>query len=304
MLIAEHSPIRDISIKWQWLQMKHWVTVHWVRHKWEKFVSTQRTDRTGIPRDKLPQDEPADFTGDANVQQLIDTWRKRLCFQASNETREYAEDFKVTLHEMEPEIADALCPNCVYRGGCSEKYVATKKCDFYDRLCEKISELKTTDLQARYDAYNRWFYSAHQTKSPLILLAGPSGCGKSTVARLLDGGYCLSSVKSFTTRPPRDESDDTHTFITDSEFEAYKSQGNIIAETEINGYSGADDPQPYTTALLNGEIDYLKIGHYDKEKGPLNSPTTNQRFYDFRSGKGEDITWRFQRKEVDSHVSS
>lgn len=242
MLIAEHSPIRDISIKWQWLQMKHWVTVHWVRHKWEKFVSTQRTDRTGIPRDKLPQDEPADFTGDANVQQLIDTWRKRLCFQASNETREYAEDFKVTLHEMEPEIADALCPNCVYRGGCSEKYVATKKCDFYDRLCEKIPELKTTDLQARYDAYNRWFYSAHQTKNPLILLAGPSGCGKSTVARLLDGGYCLSSVKSFTTRPPRDESDDTHTFITDSEFEAYKSQGNIIAETEINGYHyGATD---------------------------------------------------------------
>ena len=49
ILISEHSPIRDISIKWFWKQMKHWVSVHWVRHKWECFVRTQRSDRTGIP---------------------------------------------------------------------------------------------------------------------------------------------------------------------------------------------------------------------------------------------------------------
>ena len=53
ILIAEHSPIRDISIKWFWGRMPHWVTVHWVRHKWEKFVRTQRSDRTGIDRAKL-----------------------------------------------------------------------------------------------------------------------------------------------------------------------------------------------------------------------------------------------------------
>lgn len=242
ILMAEHSPIRDISIKWKWEQMKHWVTVHWVRHKFEKFVSTQRSDRTGIPRDELPQDEPADFTGDANVQNIIDVWRKRLCFQASPETRAYAEDFKVTLHDRESEIADVLVPNCVYRGGCSEKYVATKKCDFYDRLCEKIPELKTTDLQARYDAYNRWFYSAHAPKEPLILLAGPSGCGKSTVAKILEEKYHLRSLKSFTTRPRRTPDEDTHTFLTEEEFRAYQERGGIIAETEINGYHyGATD---------------------------------------------------------------
>lgn len=242
MLLAEHSPIRDIMIKWKWFQMKHWVTVHWVRHKWEKFVSTQRSDRTGVPRDKLPQDQPADFTGDANIQQLIDTWRKRLCFQASSETREYAEDFKVTLHGIEPEIADVLCPNCVYRHGCPEKGVSTKPCDFYEKLCEKIPELKTTDLQARYDAYNRWFYSAHQPKEPLILLAGPSGCGKSTVAKILEDKYHLHSLKSFTTRPRRTPDEDTHTFITEDEFMAFKERGGIIAETEINSYHyGATD---------------------------------------------------------------
>lgn len=33
ILIAEHSPIRDISIKWRWRNIPYWVTNHWVRHK-------------------------------------------------------------------------------------------------------------------------------------------------------------------------------------------------------------------------------------------------------------------------------
>lgn len=70
ILIAEHSPIRDISVKWAWHNIKSWVATHWSRHKFEKYIKSQRSDRTGIPRDKLPQDAPVDFTGDANVQAL------------------------------------------------------------------------------------------------------------------------------------------------------------------------------------------------------------------------------------------
>lgn len=70
ILIAEHSPIRDISVKWTWHGIKSWVATHWSRHKFEKYIKSQRSDRTGIPRDKLPQDAPVDFTGDANVQAL------------------------------------------------------------------------------------------------------------------------------------------------------------------------------------------------------------------------------------------
>lgn len=83
ILIAEHSPIRDISVKWTWHGIKSWVATHWSRHKFEKYIKSQRSDRTGIPRDKLPQDAPVDFTGEANVQSLIDTMRKRLCRQSS-----------------------------------------------------------------------------------------------------------------------------------------------------------------------------------------------------------------------------
>ncbi len=164
ILIAEHSPIRDIYIKWRWLQIPHWVVVHWVRHKWEKFVATQRTDRTGINRHTLSQDAPSDMTGEANIQNLIDTNRKRLCFQASKETRECAEDLKVTIHEeVDKYIADVFVPNCIYRGGCSEFDSADlNRCKFYENFVKKHGQI--SDIQKRYDEYNKDFYETHKYK--------------------------------------------------------------------------------------------------------------------------------------------
>lgn len=154
ILIAEHSPIRDIIIKWKWQGIKMWIAVHWVRHKWEKFVQTQRTDRTGVERDDLPQSALLNFTGEANVQHLIDTLRKRLCHQASRETREYAEDFKIVLHEVEPEISDVLVPNCVYRCGCPEM----NRCGYWDKLLYATDgEILAVDIKKRYELYNALF---------------------------------------------------------------------------------------------------------------------------------------------------
>lgn len=155
LLIAEHSPIRDLIFKWQWKDMPHWITVHWVRHKWEKFVRTQRTDKTGIDRTKLPQDEPQTLVGEANTQHLIDTWRKRLCRQASQETREYAEDFKEMLSGIEPEVADVLVPNCIYRCGCPEM----SPCGLWEYFKSHLyNETGMYDkIQKRYDLYNSWF---------------------------------------------------------------------------------------------------------------------------------------------------
>lgn len=158
ILISEHSPIRDIQIKWRWRNIKSWVATHWVRHKWECFVRTQRTDRTGINRDELPQDAPVDFTGDANTQALIDTMRKRLCYQASPETRKYAEDLKVAIHAVEPEISDVLVPNCVYRCGCPE----LQSCGYWERLVEETDgAILTADIQQRYGLYNLLFWEVH-----------------------------------------------------------------------------------------------------------------------------------------------
>ena len=162
ILMSEHSPIRDLIVRWKWTGMPHWVTVHWARHKWEKFITTQRSDRTGIDRDKLPQDEPQNFRGEANAQNLVDTWRKRLCFQASKETREYAEDFKQALQWVEPELAEVLVPNCVYRGGCPEM----KCCGYWTEFltwCHKNGmSVQHFSLQNRYALYNRYFDMQHK----------------------------------------------------------------------------------------------------------------------------------------------
>lgn len=159
ILIAEHSPIRDITVKWKWPGIKSWVATHWVRHKWECFVRSQRSDRTGVDRDKLPQDAPVDFTGEANAQALIDTMRKRLCYQASPETRSYAEDLKVKLRDVQPEMSDVLVPNCVYRCGCPEM----QSCGLWDSMVKQTEGAVTSHrINERYEAYNRYFYESRK----------------------------------------------------------------------------------------------------------------------------------------------
>lgn len=161
ILIAEHSPIRSMSVKWKWPGIKSWVATHWVRHKWECFVRSQRSDRTGVDRDKLPQDSPVDFTGEANAQALIDTMRKRLCYQASPETRAYAEDLKAKLRDVQPELSDVLVPNCVYRCGCPEM----QSCGLWDSMVKKTEGAVSSHcIHERYEAYNRYFYESRKDR--------------------------------------------------------------------------------------------------------------------------------------------
>lgn len=155
ILISEHSPIRDISVKFKWANIKYWVAMHWKTHHWESRVDSQRNDRQSrYDRESAPQDALIDFIGDPNIQHTIDTWRKRLCRMASQETREYAEDFKRVLHEVEPEWSDVLVPNCVYRCGCPEPTT----CGWYQKMILKYPAMTSTIIQDRYNAYNEVFY--------------------------------------------------------------------------------------------------------------------------------------------------
>ena len=154
ILIAEHSPIRDMEVKFKWDGIKYWIAMHWKTHRWESRVNSQRNDRQiSYDREKASQDSPVNFIGEANIQHTIDTWRKRLCRQASAETREYAEDFKRELHKVEPEWSDVLVPNCIYRCGCPEP----TSCGWYEKMIEKNHKLGSTNIQERYDAYNDTF---------------------------------------------------------------------------------------------------------------------------------------------------
>ena len=155
ILIAEHSPIRDLIFKWEWLAVPHYSLMHYARHKWEKYIGTQRPDKTG--KDRGSQEDPQNMRGEANTQHIIDSWRKRLCYRSSNTTRLLAEDFKNELHTKDPFVADVLVPNCIYRGGCPEyKHDDPNKCKFYEKFLEEAykNSVDVTNIQARYDFYN------------------------------------------------------------------------------------------------------------------------------------------------------
>lgn len=156
ILIAEHEPIREIEIKWSWKNLPYWVAMHFKTHIWPSRTNTQRTDRTGIDRTKLPQDAPVDFEGRANPQHLIDTARKRLCLKSSLETAAHMIDLKYTIREIEPEIASVLVPNCVYRFGCPEMNPCGRW-ESFKNYCQKQGfDLFNASISARYKMYNEW----------------------------------------------------------------------------------------------------------------------------------------------------
>ena len=124
LLLSEHSPIRKLKISWKWSDLKYWISVHLVRHKFgiEHFVSTQRTDRTGINRDELNQGSLVNHECEANAQALINISRKRLCHCASLETRQAWQKVKDEVEKVEPELAKCMVKECVYRGHCYEMF--------------------------------------------------------------------------------------------------------------------------------------------------------------------------------------
>lgn len=129
MLLSEHSPMRKFIVTWKWRDLKSWVSVHFVRHKFgiEHWVRTQRTDRTGIDRGELPQGNFVEHECEANSQAIITISRNRLCKQASKETTEAWQEFLSELSLTQPELFSVCVPDCVYRGHCFE----FKSCGFH-----------------------------------------------------------------------------------------------------------------------------------------------------------------------------
>ena len=121
---AEHSPIRELwfGIK---MEIPYWVSVHFVRHHIgiNHYVSTQRTDRTGVNRNEKPQGELVSHIMSVNAQELVFMAHKRLCKQASPETREIMQEIVRKVVQVAPYMKSVLVPLCVYRNGkCEEMF--------------------------------------------------------------------------------------------------------------------------------------------------------------------------------------
>jgi hypothetical protein len=121
MLMCEHSPIRQLELKWKWMSLKTWISTHFVRHHngIDHWVESQRPDRTGSRenRDETPQGAPVNHECKGNAQAIINISRKRLCGQAMPETRQAWQAFLDSFRDTEPELYSACVPECVYRNG-------------------------------------------------------------------------------------------------------------------------------------------------------------------------------------------
>lgn len=122
---AEHSPLRELwfGIK---MEIPYWVSVHFVRHHIgvNHYIQSQRNDRQDkYDRTTAPQGEIVSHIMSINAQELVFMAHKRLCHQASTETRAVMQEIVRQVIELNPEFKDVLVPLCYYRGGlCTEFY--------------------------------------------------------------------------------------------------------------------------------------------------------------------------------------
>lgn len=134
ILMAGHSPIRALQY-WVKIQVPYCVSVHLVRHHLgiEHWVSSQRNDRQSMyDRNNAPQNAPVYHTFMVNAAEVLFISQRRLCKQASKETREIWSKVVDAIRKVDPEVAELCNPFCWWYGGrCPEM----KPCGF----CKELS---------------------------------------------------------------------------------------------------------------------------------------------------------------------
>ena len=129
ILMARHSPIRELRFGILLVDIPTWVATHLVRHVHaQPYVSSQRNDRQDkYDRNAARQDAPVNMYWTMNAEELMIIANKRLCKKSSEETRNVVEEICRQVVELCPEFSDVLVPMCVYHGGvCHEMQPCNK----------------------------------------------------------------------------------------------------------------------------------------------------------------------------------
>lgn len=155
ILLCQHSPLRRGEISWKWEEIPYAISTHFARHHvgCEKFIGTEREDRTGVPREQRSQMYKVPMEMDANIQALINISEKRLCMCADKTAREYWNDLLNELKEVDYEVYWACVPQCIRCGGCPEKF---GNCKFFENFAKGLTKEQLIDMKKRYDAFNEY----------------------------------------------------------------------------------------------------------------------------------------------------
>ena len=94
----------------------------------QPFVASSRPDINGgvPPRDLQKKTDPVSMRLFLNAQEIINISKVRLCVRAEKATRDIWKAVLEELYKIEPELANACVPSCLYRGFCPE----IKSCGF------------------------------------------------------------------------------------------------------------------------------------------------------------------------------
>ena len=129
ILKARHSPMRRLRFSFLLEEIPYFVSVHLCRHiHSQPYVRSQRNDRqSAYDRNKAPQDSPVTMIWDMNAEEFMVVTNKRLCKQASKETREVVQMMCDEALKTNPEFEPFLVPMCKYVGECKEMYPCGRK---------------------------------------------------------------------------------------------------------------------------------------------------------------------------------
>ena len=120
---AEHSPLRALMFTIDFYDIPYYASVHLCRHVHaQPFVSTSRPDIDGTMklREEQKKSDPVNMRLLLNAQEIINISRTRLCMRSEATTRNLWQQAVMELGEIEPILACACIPNCIYRGFCPE----------------------------------------------------------------------------------------------------------------------------------------------------------------------------------------
>jgi len=112
----KHSPIRTQIFEITLEDIYSFVSVHLVRHvTTQPYVTSKREDRGGTGNEG--RWDLVDMVIWANAEAIMNMSAKRLCFQASKETREVVDNIRFLMKTIDPDLADHMVPACVTQGG-------------------------------------------------------------------------------------------------------------------------------------------------------------------------------------------
>ena len=123
MILSEHSPLRLLEFDIKMYGIPYWVSNH--------FVATFTLSHSSQPPDRIllaprylatmRQDDLVNLQLSLNAQEIINISKLRLCSKAARETREIWYKVLDELVRIEPYLASACVPQCIYRGFCPEQ---------------------------------------------------------------------------------------------------------------------------------------------------------------------------------------